>query len=339
MNNTYIINLDKDTERLSDCMIQCQNAGILNPIRIPGIYGKDLSSEELSENVAPFYKMFGSKSSIGCAMSHIKAWKTMVQNGDQSALFLEDDAIFDPEFKHKFAQIYPTIPKDYHIIYLGCTTGCDINKTYGIEYPIAKWLIGNKYIKKLRVINEHVYVPTMPLALHGYILSRDCAIQLLEHIKKDKIYHHIDCQIIKYIYDLNSYGVAPDLIKQKQVDISTSNNVSQVYPSLISNMLTSVDSHDVPMNYKLSISLFEVHGYPINAYVYIIFILGFILGFIKIPYKKFAISFIIFHVLEFIVRKYPLRIFLKNVVVMYIVYNMGYALGYSRYWGVSKLNK
>lgn len=296
--NTYIINLDKDKERLSSVLKECKNVGINNPTRIQAVYGKELTKKELSENVSKVFSRIGLKSAIGCALSHLKAWKKMVKNGDEYALFLEDDIYFEKDFQRRIKDI--KVPEDFGIFYLGCVLGCDINKEYGVEFPFTKLVLGNggKYVKKVEKINENVFVPSLPLALHGYILSRKAAVYLIENVEKDKIYHHIDAQILKYIYNIPSYSTTPQLILQKDVDVNTSNNINSGYPVIITKHLNDKDKYGVPMNYKMSVGIYDIFGYTINSITSFVVILGFLLGASKTPLKNVVSGFIIITALE-----------------------------------------
>jgi GR25 family glycosyltransferase involved in LPS biosynthesis len=70
----YVINLDKDTNRLEKI-----NNYLDNFIRIPGIYGED---EDFIKNDDIFYlsRYLCPKSVLGCYMSHRLALKTFFRN-------------------------------------------------------------------------------------------------------------------------------------------------------------------------------------------------------------------------------------------------------------------
>lgn len=297
IDNIYIINLDKDTKRLQTTLSECKKISKhLKPIRINGIYGKNLKTTDLIDKVSPVYSAIGLKSAIGCAMSHIKAWETLVENNDNSALFLEDDVVIDNNFIKKFNEL--KIPDDYYIVYLGCTGGCDIKKEYSLEYPIIKLFMGNGYSKKVVKINENIFSPSLPLALHGYILSRKGAEYLLNEVKKDKINSHIDAQILKYIYNVPSYSVSPQLIYQQNVELNTSNNISSNFPILINKFLSGNDKYNVPMNYKINIGLFQIGEYIVNGITFIMIFIGIMLGLTKVPIKYILIGIVVFFLLE-----------------------------------------
>ena len=70
MIKTYIISLYNPTHLIDK--IKKLN---LEPIKIDGINGFEIPYKEIKNNCTPYYTHFGSKGSIGCAMSHIKTWE------------------------------------------------------------------------------------------------------------------------------------------------------------------------------------------------------------------------------------------------------------------------
>lgn len=329
IDNIYIINLDKDNERYNESLIQAKKISFKQPIRISGIYGKNLTDKEFLElPVDKLYSKIGLKSAIGCALSHVKAWQTMIDNNDESAIFLEDDVLIDDNFIDLFNSM--KIPNDYYIIYLGSLIGSDIEKKYSLEFPLARLYLGKGYTKKVKKINDNVYVPALPLGLHGYILSNIGAKYLLDNIKKDKIYNHIDAQIIKYLYNVPSYAINPQLIHQQNVTLENSNNINYPYPIIINRNLNQKDKHGIPLNYKLNIGVYEYNGYIFNIITLYFIIFGIILALLKFDIKTIFISFLLFSVLEFSIGySYYIKnnkIFLKYSLISFILILMSYLI-------------
>ena len=53
----------------------------INPILVKGIKGSDLSNEEIKYNVNDdLFSLINPKSSLGCAMSHLKSWKQFISS-------------------------------------------------------------------------------------------------------------------------------------------------------------------------------------------------------------------------------------------------------------------
>lgn len=332
LSNTYIINLEKDKERLQNILLECDKAGIENPTVIKAVNGKELTQKDMDGRVDPLFSKIGSRSAIGCALSHINAWGQMIKNGDEHALFLEDDAVFIDNFKAIFTSL--EIPTDFGILYLGCVLGCDVDKKYDIEFPIAKLLFGKmgKHVKQVRRINKTIFTPSLPLALHGYILSKKAATYLFNSVKREKVNHHIDVQILKYIYNIKSYSTTPQLILQKDIDLTTSNNINSGYPNVITKHLSWRDKNGTPFNYKIAIGIYEIGGYPINTITVFVVLIGAMLGVYKVRKETVLTIFGALSLLELfhninLTKSVPKEFFTNSIVtfslliISYIIFN------------------
>ena len=94
----YFINLDKSKKRLEYITPQLQALGY-NFERIPGIYGADIPEDEL-ERITAYERLnreFKDSGTVGCYLSHMKAWRSFLESSHKYALICEDDIEFDPE--------------------------------------------------------------------------------------------------------------------------------------------------------------------------------------------------------------------------------------------------
>lgn len=96
---SYIINLDRSTDRLAFIAPQVQAVGY--PVhRLSAVDGLTLTTEKLTDVLAPhFYHYTGHYAdlgTIGCSMSHIQAWQLLVASDADYALIFEDDVAFTP---------------------------------------------------------------------------------------------------------------------------------------------------------------------------------------------------------------------------------------------------
>jgi glycosyl transferase, family 25 len=55
----------------------------------------------------------------GCLQSHVRAVREARDTGVSSILIFEDDAVFDPQFKEKFATFIQELPDDWDMLFLG----------------------------------------------------------------------------------------------------------------------------------------------------------------------------------------------------------------------------
>jgi glycosyl transferase family 25 len=97
---TYIINLDRDVQRL-DAVTQNLNMLGLPFKRIQGVVGKELPNWEKYVDLKTYAKRNRRTTprlgEIGCYLSHLKAMETFLQTNDPWCIILEDDAEVLPE--------------------------------------------------------------------------------------------------------------------------------------------------------------------------------------------------------------------------------------------------
>lgn len=198
MENTfdiYVINLDKDTNRLEK-----MNKYLDNFIRIPGIYGED---ENFIKNDDIFYlsRYLCPKSVLGCFMSHRLALKTFLESSNKEyALILEDDA--EPCFQDWNTKINESIQ----------------------NAPIDWDMIKLDYLPKYNLIYQHSYTKYPSLITTAYIINKKSA----EKIMKEKMVYHIDIQLI--FMGLNIYN-NPEIIFQQiwDEDNNSNNRIKSFY--------------------------------------------------------------------------------------------------------------
>ena len=95
--NTYIINLDRATERWNKMMLQLVPFPEFCVHHIAGVEYEHSSQVEI--NAAASVHYFGqplSAGTIGCYLGHVHAWDALYRSKQSYGLILEDDAAFDP---------------------------------------------------------------------------------------------------------------------------------------------------------------------------------------------------------------------------------------------------
>ena len=81
----YVISLNYPDKLLK----QLSEKHRLNPILFNGIDGKKCSDDIIKHNFTTFYRYFGPKGSIGCALSHINVWKTFLKTNKKCKIAFE----------------------------------------------------------------------------------------------------------------------------------------------------------------------------------------------------------------------------------------------------------
>lgn len=249
---TYVISL-KYPEKLLSTLSQHS----LTPILFRGFLGKNLSQDFITKHFTSLYTMFGPKSSIGCAMSHLHVWKTFLNTNKKYAIVFEDDIILDSSTPPLLSTIHKYVsntPTNFDLLYLGCF-GSENTPNF---FTIIMKLLGVS--SQYEYVNTYIKKPEIALAAHAYIISRRGAKKLIKHLN-NSIHNHIDF-CIQTLYSkgiLNNYVTIPRLIYQSSTDTTMSNNVSNLYPILINNVLSDfyVDKH-VKASYITTLSVFRL---------------------------------------------------------------------------------
>ena len=282
MNNIdkiFIINLDKDIERLNNSYKQLNKYNITNYERYPAIYAAESNKYELNTYTTTIGKIIASKTMIGCGISHINIWKKIVKKKINTSLIVEDDFILVDDFLNKFNRIINKAPEKYDILFL--TSGQLHNKDL-----------------KFRDINEYFYKQIFISQTVGYIITLEGAEKILKYI--NKVSYHIDLEIFmtSLFTDLNVISVKERLIYQT---FETSNNLNdRNYPLIIDKLLL----YNNTFNYYYKLVLISIKNFEININVIFIFLLGFYL---------FPYAFILLF-LEYLYK--PNNLFLGNLSIL-----------------------
>ena len=155
----YVINLDKDTDRVKSMTNKLFPNRFM---RIAGINGKEIDLNEYDEMLSDYAKKYVPMSAIGCALSHRKAMKTFYDTSTNDyALILEDDAIpTNANYMEEIEIAIQNAPSDWEIIKLD-------------YFPVR---------------NKPDFARYWTILLTGYIVNKKGCEKML----KTKIYHHID---------------------------------------------------------------------------------------------------------------------------------------------------
>lgn len=134
INDIWVINLDKDTERWDNIQKHTRN---LNIRRWPAIYGKEQTHQSLHDKGVGFAMMQGgdrqssqvnSPGVIGCWTSHVQLLKHLANldvPDSTGHLITEDDVDFPLDLLQpgaRWDQLRHHIPTDWDVVYVGITT-------------------------------------------------------------------------------------------------------------------------------------------------------------------------------------------------------------------------
>lgn len=188
----YVINLDKDTQRLNDIS---KNLSPNTFTRIPAIYGKDIIPET-NNDIFWVSQFLSPKSVLAISLSHRLAVKTFLETSDKEyALVLEDDATpVRPNYIEEINHIIDTAPPDWDII--------------NLDYlPNYSYFLSNQEYNSL-----------FSLKSTALLYNRKSAQKVLD----TKIVYHFDIDM--WFWGLNVYNNSRILFYQPGDDVYESNN-------------------------------------------------------------------------------------------------------------------
>lgn len=300
IDNIYVINMDKDIERLNNIKKEC-NKNNIKFERFPGIDANKLSIKEKNKYVTNFCQKFCTNGMIGCGMSHIKIYEDVIKKNYNNVLILEDDVYFIKNFKKKLNTILEELPKDYDILYIGAV-GLS-NKEISFDINLIFKLISNKNNKQDNNY-KNIFCPIFPLGTHGYIISNQGCKKILKNF--NKVNYHIDFQINLNNKNLNTYSTNEKLVHQNWKDSNNSDMLSfPKYPNILLNKF--YDCNNVPYSWLFNISLLKFCNIAIKLWHILFFIFGII------NYKYLNIIILIYFIIDFDIKSFIIFLFAKKL--------------------------
>jgi GR25 family glycosyltransferase involved in LPS biosynthesis len=191
------INLERDTERWDKLLkdFQQKNVPMDRVHRINAVHGKALSSEQLRSSASLKARLFGTRGTIGCYMSHRLVWnKVMPEDSPFSRLSRKDDAAVSQDFCERAEAMVKELDENpeardaWDALLLGGLGCINPNQRYG-PYHIAAFCTGGSRPPPRRV-TEHCHVPKRPHGTHAHVLSKRGAANLLT--LAPRITYHVD---------------------------------------------------------------------------------------------------------------------------------------------------
>jgi len=293
MITSYIISLNNPINLINEV----KSYGF-KTVLIEGVRGNKLSYEEkVKETGNQFIASTIPDSVLGCALAHIKTWKTFLSTNEPYCVIFEDDAVFEINFRNNFDLNLKHTPSDYDIFYIGCLHN--------------KNLFNNN-------INQYIKIPDIFFGTHSYVISRKGVEKLLKHIDKN-IYTHIDAMIKNLFFNdkIIIYSTIERLVYQTSTDNpKTSLNTSNNFPMIVDYLSSFVEvDKKVRLNYMLLCPLFEINGYIINTIPILFLLLGIICH--RVPVNILLSLFIILSLPDIFSFKNIYEFFVNGMIFLF----------------------
>lgn len=140
MDHIYCINLERSTDRRLKMEAEFAREG-LDVEFFRATDGKVEAPEGL----------FITKSEWGCADSHVRIWRDMIENGYETVLVFEDDSTLVPNFMEKVQEVLGELPPDWDYVNLGATDNGRINhRRFSDRLMVGQSLNTHAYLIHLR---------------------------------------------------------------------------------------------------------------------------------------------------------------------------------------------
>jgi GR25 family glycosyltransferase involved in LPS biosynthesis len=132
----YCINLARNPERRAAAQAEFEREGL------------DVAFFRATDGKAEAPKgLFITESEWGCADSHIRIWRDVVENGHEMALVFEDDISLVPNFTSKLQAVLSELPEDWDFVNLGTTPGFHNDyRRYSDNLVVGQALMAHAYL-------------------------------------------------------------------------------------------------------------------------------------------------------------------------------------------------
>jgi len=162
--HAYCINLQRSSDRRESALQEFEREGI-DVEFFRATDGKVEAPEGIHVSTSEW----------GCAESHIRVWRDIVENRYDVALVFEDDVSLVPGFMHKLEKVMQELPDDWDFVNLGAVD------------------IFRNDIKKLS--DEIIFGQS--LLTHAYIITLECA-KKWSYFNSNKLTRSIDIHMMYY---------------------------------------------------------------------------------------------------------------------------------------------
>jgi len=258
IDRVYVINLDKDTERLHAFDKQMKKHRI-SYTRFPAMNGASLAYDE---GLTKFCNDFCTPGMKGCALSHKAIWEDMIKNRYENVLIFEDDVTLVDNFETVFRDGWDQLPNDYDVYYLGCHGTCE-------NTDISSKVLNNVLQTHPEDYDKNLKTVQGSLGFHAYIISQKCAKTIVD----SPINTHVDLQMILWIkqFNLSAYSISPLVA---YVEGQTESNLSDSFPLLLNSALHPVYLFStIPLDRAVTESWGHIGGYTINLLIVLLSII------------------------------------------------------------------
>lgn len=227
----YVINLKRRLDRKEKIKSQFENFSFTNYEFIEAVDGSSQSEEFIEsvydKNTSKNIVRELTRSEIGCALSHIKAYDLILKSKEQGALIIEDDITITKDLINYANQ--PVFNTDIDCLLLSYhSSNITKKKDQSYKYEIMDILDDKKqsriyFKKKFVTYNNYTYFEFDQQSLRvDFIFGTYCYYISKSGCNKFKKYNtpvKVSADMIWNLFDVNAYGLRPVLINPFVTDV------------------------------------------------------------------------------------------------------------------------
>ncbi len=273
--NTFVINMDKDKERLSRFYASFDKNGIKRPQRLSAVDAKNPKNRPIIDKILKSkHTYLGFDTEVGCALSH---WSIMTkaqkEKWDYIVIF-EDDVVLSP-FADKLLE--RDLPNDWDMLYLGHCPNHPERNPASICPPYSRTPKNGWY----RFDSDK----DCAFGMYAYAIS----LRAIDAIIASYSFHcAIDYHILKNHSLLSAYGLYPCLVIHDYKYGSYSNpKRAEVYP--IGTSLIFVQPY---MIFSLALSIIGIRKKIFSSLSLVLLLVAWLFAIQKVRHMERAKTFV-----------------------------------------------
>ena len=224
--NVKIVNLERREDRKKNTINALNDACITDFTFFKAIDGKELISTNELKLMFNGNDFGNRKGVIGCAMSHLKLWRDLIEDKQYNYYIIFEDDLTIPDsknFKTRIDKLKENGEFDKNeMLFLGYHMFENKRKQVRHIYDLPDEIL---LTSKVEQLNQDLYIG----GTFAYSINKIGAQKMIDYIKKNGIKHGID-YVMKIAPDINKYELQPlivmsdwneDASKQVDTDIQT----------------------------------------------------------------------------------------------------------------------
>lgn len=209
--HVFLINLDRHKTKYNNSMKILKSIGLNNIERISAVDGRKINLKDIDltwytkfllrkPNYRCAHEQLNTRGAIGCYLSHMKCWETLVKNGYDNAFIFEDDLNILKNFLYEFNQLM--IPSDCDLLSFGYIDGTN----------------------KVKVNDQFLKCDTF-MGTQGYFITSKGAEKLLKYAFPMETQIDAYISLMNYFKKINLYLTIKTMVTQKNITGSSINYI------------------------------------------------------------------------------------------------------------------